>query len=226
MDDFEVTADGESVVGPVSLDQVRRGLASGKIPPTAQIRRKGEDGWHPVLSSLTWDSAGNAEVPPATNVQDAKVEEVRAQEAKPVSPTLSEPERLQSRIVVAVMVLGACGVIAYIALRSPTLAPNVITFDPRPTSEKFEPLDPAVAKEEALNREASRMKELRSKVRRSFWSVESDGTCAGKGLPPYRWTYEGGTFGEDAEVARADGCRPLFEHQNTTFCCPKKPVTF
>lgn len=49
---FEVTTDGETIVGPVTLDQVRRGLASGKLPPDARIREVGE--WQPVLASIVW----------------------------------------------------------------------------------------------------------------------------------------------------------------------------
>lgn len=77
MEEFEITTtDGENVVGPVSLDQVRRGLAAGKVPATAQIRRVGEDAWHPVLASLTWDAASLAapeKQPSAAPKQDPRI---------------------------------------------------------------------------------------------------------------------------------------------------------
>ncbi len=60
MAEFELTTDGENIVGPVSLDQVRRGLAAQKVPATAQIRRLGEEAWHPVLASLTWEPSSTS----------------------------------------------------------------------------------------------------------------------------------------------------------------------
>ncbi|GMV17125.1 MAG: hypothetical protein AMXMBFR56_53490 [Polyangiaceae bacterium] len=44
---FEVRV-GEKIVGPVTLDQVRRGIEAGKIPPHATVRRVGADGWSPA----------------------------------------------------------------------------------------------------------------------------------------------------------------------------------
>jgi hypothetical protein len=54
---------------------------------------------------------------------------------------------------------------------------------------------------------------------------ERDGNCAGKGLPPYRKYFEGGTFEEDDLVATAAGCVRLFPNSQipenmTTYCCP------
>lgn len=37
---------GDAVVGPVSLDQIRRGLVAGRIPPGAEARRVTR--WEPV----------------------------------------------------------------------------------------------------------------------------------------------------------------------------------
>lgn len=73
-----------------------------------------------------------------------------------------------------------------------------------------------------------RIKTLKEKVKRRFWDEEPDGACTGKGLPAYRWSYEGGTFTEDREVAEADGCKALFPESssNTTFCCPRKGNAF
>lgn len=39
---------GAQVIGPVSLDQIRRGLEAGKIPEDAQARLVGTEPWHPV----------------------------------------------------------------------------------------------------------------------------------------------------------------------------------
>ncbi len=62
------------------------------------------------------------------------------------------------------------------------------------------------------------------KVRRRYWDEETDSECTGKGLPPYRWDYEGGTWAEDEEVAKADGCTKLHSvKQLQTYCCPKAP---
>jgi hypothetical protein len=74
--------------------------------------------------------------------------------------------------------------------------------------------------------QATRLKALRAKVQHKYLDEEPDSLCTGKGLPPFRWSYEGGTFAEDAEVATADGCQsPFTLAENTTFCCPKRPVT-
>ena len=66
----------------------------------------------------------------------------------------------------------------------------------------------------------------KQKVEAKFWDTDRDGECAGKGLPPYRKSYEGGTFQEDRLVAAADGCTSLFPDSNepqlvTIFCCPR-----
>lgn len=74
---------------------------------------------------------------------------------------------------------------------------------------------------------AERAQALRSKITRKHGGYEPDGTCTGKGLPPYWWEYTGGTFAEDAEVAAADGCSPKGQsRENTDFCCPKGPLKF
>jgi hypothetical protein len=48
---FEVSASGQ-VVGPVTLDQVQRGVESGKIPRDAQGRKVGSVEWVPVALLL------------------------------------------------------------------------------------------------------------------------------------------------------------------------------
>lgn len=73
---------------------------------------------------------------------------------------------------------------------------------------------------------AARTASLRQRVKRKYDAPEPDSLCTGKGLPPYRWYYEGGSFDEDAEVASSDGCVAAFVTNNTTFCCPKKPMAF
>lgn len=46
MDEYELTSDGgETIVGPVTLDQIRRGLLARRIPADARARRVGEDNW-------------------------------------------------------------------------------------------------------------------------------------------------------------------------------------
>jgi len=68
-----------------------------------------------------------------------------------------------------------------------------------------------------------RIETLKEKVKKKYLDTEPDGLCTGKGLPPYRWDYEGGTYAEDEEVARAEECVPAFKEANVSFCCPKKP---
>jgi len=94
-------------------------------------------------------------------------------------------------------------------------------------AEEAEATRAKAAEEARANRaeaRANRAEALRLKVIRKYYDDSPDSSCTGKGFPPYRWDYSGGTFAEDAEVADVDGCRPLFQMQeNTTFCCPKSP---
>ena len=53
---FEVTLDGEHVVGPVSLDQLRRGLEAGKVPGDAKARLTGSVSWLQVTDVVTLQS--------------------------------------------------------------------------------------------------------------------------------------------------------------------------
>lgn len=68
------------------------------------------------------------------------------------------------------------------------------------------------------------IRKLRAKVTVKWWGFEKDGTCTGKGLPPYRKDYEGGTFDENERVAKHDGCKSPFQSRDdalrNTFCCP------
>lgn len=66
----------------------------------------------------------------------------------------------------------------------------------------------------------------RQKVAAKFWSLDRDGECTGNGWPPFRKSYEGGTFEEDDLVALAAGCVHLFPGTRepqlfTIFCCPR-----
>jgi hypothetical protein len=71
---------------------------------------------------------------------------------------------------------------------------------------------------------AAKLIEVRLRVRRSYVSKTPDADCTGKGMPPYFWTYSGGTYSEDSDVALSDGCRPFTGIPwNTDFCCPKDP---
>lgn len=45
---FEVTIDGSSVVGPVTVDQIRQWLAADRLSKSAWVRPYGTQQWHPV----------------------------------------------------------------------------------------------------------------------------------------------------------------------------------
>lgn len=47
-DNWYVTTDGETTVGPVTAEQIRRGLEAGKIPLTASANRVGTTDWVPI----------------------------------------------------------------------------------------------------------------------------------------------------------------------------------
>lgn len=49
---YEVTVDGEHVVGPVTLDQLRRGFEVGKLPADAKVRVVGEVTWYHILDLI------------------------------------------------------------------------------------------------------------------------------------------------------------------------------
>lgn len=84
----------------------------------------------------------------------------------------------------------------------------------------------AAEQSEKANREAAarRIASLKQKMTKKYSDRDPDSECTGKGLPPYRWDYGGGTFAENQEVAEADGCRKL--HQTVeiqVYCCPQRP---
>lgn len=75
--------------------------------------------------------------------------------------------------------------------------------------------------------QAKRVALLKMKVKKKYWGTERDGDCTGKGLPPYKWDYEGGTFAEDQEVATGDGCVKAFiSPEIQTYCCPQQPLAY
>lgn len=103
---------------------------------------------------------------------------------------------------------------------------------------KLKSLQPALDAQRAADRRAyedsqpsddgarrAKAASLRGKIRRKAWGSEPDAECSGKGLPPYRISYEGGTFEEDELVAEADGCTHLFQKRgnanDSVFCCPR-----
>lgn len=45
---YEVTVDGETIVGPVSFDQLRRGVHEGKLPLDARVRTSVAANWRPI----------------------------------------------------------------------------------------------------------------------------------------------------------------------------------
>jgi hypothetical protein len=122
---------------------------------------------------------------------------------------------------------------------------GAIEADPNSTSgkaaaQKLKDLAPAVekakaekakadeaAQQAAAVTEAARVHQLRARVSKKFWGTDPDGDCTGKGLPPFKWSYEGGTYTEDREVAFADGCQSTSQLLDVTeYCCPQTPHRF
>ena len=67
--------------------------------------------------------------------------------------------------------------------------------------------------------------EAKKKVDRHFYNHDRDGECVDKGLPAYRWSYEGASRPEIDLVATDYGCRHLFGSESfdlfKVFCCPQ-----
>lgn len=129
-------------------------------------------------------------------------------------------------------------------LSAETACKRAIVFDStsksgKAAAEKLKTIQPAIDKANKEKAEADaaaakaaeaarlqRVATLKTKVQKRYWDEDTDGECTGKGLPPYRWSYEGGTYSEDREVAEADLCVKL--HQTVelqVYCCPQRPVT-
>ncbi|MBX3210749.1 MAG: hypothetical protein KF850_01815 [Labilithrix sp.] len=90
--------------------------------------------------------------------------------------------------------------------------------------------DEAAAKARAEAR-AQAAKEARRKVERRYDGTTRDGQCIDRGLPDYRWEYEGGSRDEIDLVASDDGCQHLFPGRSDfllfkVFCCPRAPKSF
>lgn len=49
---FEVTVDGTAIVGPVTVEQLRHGLAAGRLPQNAWVRTPGTAQWIPVANVI------------------------------------------------------------------------------------------------------------------------------------------------------------------------------
>lgn len=64
-DKFEVKV-GEKIVGPVTMDQIQRGIAAGKIPETAIFKGPSDSAWRPVP---VVSQAGPVASPPASPEQ-------------------------------------------------------------------------------------------------------------------------------------------------------------
>ena len=75
---------------------------------------------------------------------------------------------------------------------------------------------------------ARALRAARTRVERRYYGEERDGECIDKGLPDYRWAYEGGTRDEVDLVASEYGCKHLFDNASDflvfkVFCCPQAP---
>jgi hypothetical protein len=84
--------------------------------------------------------------------------------------------------------------------------------------------------QEKVDQEAARVARLAALSRkvRAVWIRQSDGSledpiCQGKGLGAYAREYRGGTWEENHERARLDGCSPKYNIDATDFCCSKGP---
>lgn len=56
------TADGDSIVGPVTLNQIYRGLKAGKVPPDAEVTKEGSNTW--AFASIVLVQAARPSHPP------------------------------------------------------------------------------------------------------------------------------------------------------------------
>jgi hypothetical protein len=86
----------------------------------------------------------------------------------------------------------------------------------------------AAADKSAADARAAAARSARRSVQRAYVGRERDGECIDKGLPDYRWEYEGGTREEIDLVASADGCGHLLPGRSDfflfkVFCCPEQP---
>lgn len=86
-DAYEVTTDGEAIVGPVTLDQIRRGLVAGKLPPDSRARLKGQGDWTPVavlIAAKRESAATEVAAPTATPTPAAARQTVPSRSRTPL----------------------------------------------------------------------------------------------------------------------------------------------
>lgn len=270
---FEIKV-GDNVVGPVTLDQIRRGIDAGKVPGDAKVRQAGADAWQSVSAILTTGIAA-----PVTSVPSLE------SRATTRDGSMTSPKLQVGMLRTAALVLGVLLVVGVVVLVAgggkgeklyktcealtgdldKVLDPDPMVGATDPIANlsnarekcqavveedgengkwckqakiKVEKIDSllaqaraekakrdAVAAEADRKAQAARLADLRRKISKKYWDEDPDSQCTGKGLPPYKWSYSGGTFAEDQEVAEGDGCRKL--HQTVelqVYCCPQKPV--
>jgi eukaryotic-like serine/threonine-protein kinase len=79
---FEVTEDGDNIVGPVTIDQMRRGIDAGRVAVHAKARRVGTQEWMPLAAILDWDMP-TAPRHPRPSREDAPPKNARADRELP-----------------------------------------------------------------------------------------------------------------------------------------------
>ena len=99
---WEVFVEGGEVVGPVSADQIARGMRAGKVPADASIRRANETFWSDLLDVPEIVSALKAvsqetELPPAPSPESGSSPGLRVRQfmvwvegATPVGPVSAD----------------------------------------------------------------------------------------------------------------------------------------
>ena len=260
---FEVSADdGETVIGPVTLEQLRRGVEAGKVPRESMARGVGAVACLPVLEVIKKvDVETPVTVSPPSSLEPAKAM---------TGAVTTSPAML--RWIAAVVIVGAAGGLAWwrksdladpgytrcvereaagyvlqaaeacgdavradatskAGLAAKTklieLAPRVAQARKVQAAQKE--AEARAAQEAAKDREAAQASALaeakRVVVGKYFGSRgRRDGSCTGKGLPPYRFEFEGGTYSQNALVATSARCVPLYPGSPISmndFCCPE-----
>lgn len=134
---FEVKV-GDNVVGPVTLDQIQRGVDAGKIPRDGLVRQVGEEPWQSVGGVL----AGTHGASLATDIGTTTL----GTPPTAVAPRQALWARLDRNVVIAIGVVGTGLIVAgvVIGVRGPSkqvtpgsgsaLAPSASMPEPPPTS--------------------------------------------------------------------------------------------
>lgn len=138
------SADGEGEVGPVSLDQVRRGLEAGKIEPTVRLARVGSDTWLAardiINAAITRDKALSAKppeeperetIPQVSKVQVSDPDRTHPGARMPAAP--SSGLSTSSLILLVVLSMGVVAALSFVVFRNLGHRPDV--------SEKGKALD-------------------------------------------------------------------------------------